>query len=104
MELTQEAARPRRQIHDAWIVLGAAVFVVFCTSGLRGSFGVFIKPLEAEFGWTRSMLSGVASLSLLLWGATGPVVGYLADRWGPRRVILAAVSVLGVGSLLTSEV
>lgn len=105
MELTQDAAMPPRwRIHDAWIVLGAVVFVVFCTSGLRGSFGVFIKPLEAEFGWTRSMLSGVASLSLLLWGATGPVVGYLADRWGPRRVILVAVSVLGVGSLLTSEV
>ena len=52
---------PRRQIHEAWIVLGAVVFVVFCTSGLRGSFGVFIKPLEAEFGWTRSVLSGVAS-------------------------------------------
>ena len=50
----------RRQIHGAWIVLGAVVFVVFCTSGLRGSFGVFIKPLEAEFGWTRSVLSGVA--------------------------------------------
>ena len=47
----------QQHLYYAWIVLSAVAFVVFCTSGLRGSFGVFIKPLEAEFGWTRAARS-----------------------------------------------
>jgi MFS family permease len=45
---------------------------------------VYIKPMEAEFGWSRSALSGAAAMSLLFLGAAAPFVGWLADRWGPR--------------------
>jgi MFS family permease len=72
------------------------------SSGIRAVFGVYIKPLEAEFGWSRSALSMAAALSLLLLGAVGPFAGRLADRWGPRRVIVSALILLGVGSILSS--
>ena len=78
--------RPPR-VHPAWIVLGALTVCMLAAAGLRGVFGVYIKPMEAEFGWTRGALSGAAAVSLLLLGAAGPFVGHLADRWGPRRVI-----------------
>jgi len=68
-------------------------------SGLRSSFGVYIKPMEAEFGWGRGALSGVAAVSLLILGAVGPFVGRLADRWGPRRVVIVSLLLLGVGAL-----
>jgi len=45
-----------------------------------------------------------AALSLLLLGAVGPFAGRLADRWGPRRVIVFALIVLGIGSILSSFV
>src|SRR5258705_9507734 len=73
-------------------------------SGLRAVFGVFIKPMEATFGWDRAALSGAAALSLLLLGAAGPFVGWLADHWGPRRVIMLSVVLLGIGTILTSRV
>lgn len=92
------------KLHFAWVVLGALVVVMLLASGLRAVFGVFIKPLEATFGWDRASLSGAAAVSLLLLGAAGPVVGWLADRWGPRRVILLSTIVLGVGTLLSSRV
>ena len=38
------------RIHYAWVVLGALVVVMMAASGLRSVFGVFIKPLETEFG------------------------------------------------------
>jgi len=91
-------------VHYAWVVLGALVVVMLLASGLRAVFGVFIKPMEATFGWDRAALSGAAALSLLLLGAASPFVGWLADHWGPRRVIMLSVVLLGIGTILTSRV
>jgi MFS family permease len=96
--------RKSHRIHPAWIVLGAVTLCMLAGSGLRSVFGVYIKPMEAEFGWGRGALSGAAAISLLLLGAAGPVFGRLADRWGPRRVILVAIVMLGAGSIASSLV
>ncbi len=72
---------------------------MMASSGLRSVFGVYIKPMETEFGWGRGALSGAAAISLLLLGAVGPIVGRLADRWGPRRVVLCSIVVLAAGSI-----
>ncbi len=93
-----------RRLHPAWIVLGAVTLCMMFGSGLRSVFGVYIKPMEAEFGWGRGALSGAAAISLLLLGAAGPLVGWLADRWGPKRVILVALLLLGSGAIGASFV
>jgi MFS family permease len=87
------------RIHPAWVVLGALTLCMLAASGLRAVFGVYIKPMETEFGWSRGALSGAAAVSLLLLGATGPFVGRLADRWGPRRMIMAGLLALGAGTI-----
>lgn len=89
----------RRGLHPAWVVLAALTVVMLAASGLRSIFGVYIKPLEADFGWSRGSLSVAAAISLLLLGAVGPLVGRLADRWGPRRVVLIGLLLLGAGTL-----
>jgi MFS family permease len=94
----------RGGLHHAWVVLGALVVVMLLGSGLRAVFGVFIKPMEATFGWDRAALSGAAAISLLLLGAAGPIVGWLADQWGPRRVIFVSSILLGLGAMLSSRV
>ena len=94
----------KNQIHYGWIVLVAVAIVMFAGSGVRSSFGVFIRPMEEEFGWSRTELSLVASLSLFLYGAVGPFVGRFADRWGPRKVLAAAAVLLGLGTLGSSLV
>ncbi|HET9492472.1 MAG TPA: MFS transporter [Methylomirabilota bacterium] len=93
-----------RSLHPAWVVLGALTLSMMASTGLRAVFGVYIKPMEAEFGWTRGALSGAAAISLLLLGAVGPWVGRLADVWGPRRVIVLGLFVLGVGSISSAFV
>jgi MFS family permease len=94
----------RGGLHHAWVVLGALVVVMLLGSGLRAVFGVFIRPMEATFGWDRAALSGAAAISLLLLGAAGPIVGWLADQWGPRRVIFVSSILLGLGAMLSSRV
>src|SRR3989441_2824788 len=93
-----------RGLHPAWIVLGAVTLCMMAGSGLRSVFGVYIKPMEAEFGWSRGALSGAAAISLLLLGAAGPAVGWLADRYGPRRVIVVSLLMLGSGAIGASFV
>jgi MFS family permease len=93
-----------RRIHPAWIVLGALTVCMLAASGLRAMFGVYIKPMEAEFGWSRGGLSGAAAISLLLLGAAGPFVGRLADRWGARFVMAFALILLGAGAIGTAFV
>ena len=92
------------RIHYAWVVLGVLVAVMIAASGLRAVFGVFIKPLEAEFGWSRTSLSAAAALSLLVLGAVAPFTGRLADLWGGRAVVVAALALLGIGTLASAFV
>jgi MFS family permease len=92
------------RIHYAWVVLGVLVAVMIAASGLRAVFGVFIKPLEAEFGWSRTSLSVAAALSLLVLGAVAPFTGRLADLWGGRAVVVAALALLGIGTLASAFV
>ena len=96
-------AAPRR-VHPAWIVLGSLTVVLLASAGLRATFGVYIKPIEAEMGWSRGALSIGAAISLLLLGASGPFAGRLADRWGPRRVIVISLTLLGLGGIALSLV
>ena len=92
------------RLNPAWIVLAALTFCMLASTGVRSVFGVYIKPMEAEMHWSRSGLSNAAALGLLLLGATAPFAGRLADRWGAARVIVLALSVLGVGSIASAFV
>jgi len=65
------------------------------------SFGLFILPLQEEFGWTRTQISLAYSLAALLYAPVQPLVGKLIDRFSARRVILP--SIVFLGSLLASN-
>jgi MFS family permease len=63
--------------------------------GLGDTYAVFLLPLEREFGWTRSELTSVYSIYLLVHGCTAPLVGLVFDRFGPRWVYGSGMLSLG---------
>ena len=87
-----------------YIVVVAAFLILMMTLGLYMVFGVFFKPLQAEFGWSSAMTSGAFSLSMIIYGVLGIVVGGLNDRFGPRIVMTVCGFLLGLGFLLMSQV
>ncbi len=66
------------------------------------AFGVFFKPLLADFGWSRATLSGAQSMALIIAGILGILVGRLNDRVGPRIVMTVAGFFFGLGLILMS--
>jgi len=70
-------------------------------AGFRSSTGALLGPLEQEFGWSRGVTSGAASLNLMLFGLTAPFAAALMERFGVRRVAGAALALVSIGSGLT---
>lgn len=68
--------------------------------GLGDTYAVFLLPLERAFGWTRSELTSVYSIYLLVNGFTAPLVGLAFDRLGPRWVYSAGMASLGAAFFL----
>src|ERR1700733_1271014 len=56
---------------------------------IHGPFGTFLIPISHEFGWPRARVSGVLSVLAIMTALAYPIIGRLADRFGPRRLILA---------------
>ncbi|MHB8763103.1 MAG: MFS transporter [Deferrisomatales bacterium] len=85
-------------------VIAAACFSIQGVGiGCYLSFGVFFKPILAEFGWSRATLSGAQSAAFLLMGILGILVGRLNDRVGPRRVMVGAALFFGGAYLLMAR-
>jgi len=78
--------RGRRQVYRGWWLLAASVAAMAIGSGVSfWSFGLYIEPLESEFGWSRTEVSLGFSISFVIAGISGPAVGRWIDaRRGPR--------------------
>ena len=64
---------------------------------------MWIKALELHFGWSRAQLTGAFSMAQLEGSIIGPLMGYLIDRLGPRRMVLIGMVITGLGFLLFSR-
>jgi sugar phosphate permease len=91
---------PRLPFFYGWVILGCA-----CCAGLSRQGGavatlsVFVSPMTAEFGWSRTALSGAVSLGGLLAAVAAPSLGRLLDREGARLVLCIAVMTTGLANL-----
>ncbi len=80
-----------------WFVISLCFLTTLTSAGVRSSPSVLIHPLEAEFGWSRTLIASAVSMNLLLFGIAAPLSGFLIDRFGPRKVMIGSLSLLIVG-------
>jgi MFS family permease len=84
-------------------IVAAGFMIQAVCVGAMFTSGVFFKEFQAEFGWSRAVISGASSLSFLFMGAFGILAGRLNDRIGPRVIIMASGTSLGLGYLFMSR-
>ena len=102
MSMTHAQQKPtkmfHRMFHGWWIVVVAGIGLFMGYGPIVSfTFGIFLKPLSTEFGWSRAQLSLAFSLSLLVLSFALPVIGRLVDRFGARTVIVPSVVLFGLG-------
>ena len=83
-----------------WITL-AAGSILAITMGARQSMGLFLGPMNTDTGLGIATLSLAMAVGQFVWGAVQPVAGAMADRWGPRPVLLGGIVIMALGTALT---
>ncbi|WP_328303727.1 MFS transporter [Streptomyces sp. NBC_00435] len=94
---------PRRpyRVHRAWAVAAVAFVTIIGAAGFASLPGLLIEPLHEEFDWSRGTIGLAVSVNLALYGLTAPFAAALMDRFGIRRVVALALTVIAAGSLAT---
>src|SRR6201999_1897832 len=85
------AALGRRNVHYGWVMVGVTFFAALISAGTVGAPGVFIVPLQKEFGWSTAQISSALSIRFVLFGLMAPFAAALLNRYGLRNVTLAAL-------------
>jgi MFS family permease len=97
--VNEQARRPVQLSDQPWLVVLGSTLALIVGNGpiMQFTFGVFLKPLTAAFGIQRGVASFALTIGLLATALALPVVGRMADRFGPRAVGLAAVPLFAAG-------
>jgi MFS family permease len=85
-----------------WIIVSVSFLNLALVYAIWYSFSVFFVAILKDFGWSRSLTAGAFSLFIIIHGIIGLFVGWMVDRFGPRRVILLGSLFLGTGLTLCS--
>ena len=100
-DLTEKSPR----VFYGWWIVGACFLISLYTGGVFIlGFTAFFEPIANEFGWSHTQISLAASLRGANMGLLAPLMGFLVDRWGPRRLILGGIILLGFALILLSRV
>ncbi|WP_229901878.1 MFS transporter [Streptomyces zaomyceticus] len=97
---TPRASRTPR-FHRAWFVAAVTFVTIIGAAAFASLPGLLIEPLHDEFDWSRGTIGFAVSVNLALYGLTAPFAAALMDRFGIRRVVAVALTIISVGSLLT---
>ena len=94
---------PRLPFYYGWVVLGCVCLAGFARQGPAVSvLSIFIVPMTAEFGWSRTEIAGAVSLGGLLAAVVSPMIGPVLDRRGARLVLCLAVLGTGLSTMALS--
>jgi MFS family permease len=95
----------QHKIFYGWWIVGALFLIAAYVTGIVFfGFSAILDPLASEFGWSYAQISVAASLRGVESGLLSPLVGWLIERLGPRKLFIAGIIITGTGLLLLSRI
>ena len=70
-----------------FVVLLGGTLILLLSFGLRQNLGLYMAPISTGLGWDREVFAFAVALQSLVWGISTPLMGWLADRFGPGKVV-----------------
>ena len=83
-----------------WIALLAMVVNALISGPVYGGAGLWVDSLESEFGWSRTQLSIAFSIGQLEGSLAAPMVGFLIDKFGGKKMIMVGAVFAACGFLI----
>ena len=96
-------SNPFKIFYGWWIVIASFLVALYTGGVIYYGFTAFFEPIAKEMGWSYTQISLAASLRGLEVGLLAPLVGILADRWGPRKVLFGGILITAAGLFLLSS-
>lgn len=96
--MTVEELNKGGKVYYGWWIVAVSVLAISTNPGqfAFSSLGLFIIPLEQEFGWTRASISWAATCLGVSIALSSPIIGNIIDRFGSRRVVIPSTIIYGV--------
>ncbi len=85
------------------VVVACGGMILTLAMGVRYAFGLFLQPISSDMGWGRETFALAIAVQNLVWGATQPFAGMVADRFGTARVVLGGCALYVLGLVLMSN-
>ena len=93
----------KRVFYGWWITLACSLIGLYVAGAIFFGFTAFFEPIAAEFAWSYTQISFAVSLRGLEMGIFAPLVGFLADYFGPRKVLFGGAITTGAGLILLGQ-
>ena len=98
--ISRVRAKGKKAFYGWRVVAAGFIINAFGVGTFFYGMSTFFTPMEREFGWSRTVLSGAFSLSRLEGGIEGPIAGWLTDKFGARKMLLIGAAIAGAGFVM----
>ncbi|HVO88523.1 MAG TPA: MFS transporter, partial [Casimicrobiaceae bacterium] len=92
-----------RSLRTPTLMLVCGGLILTLGMGIRHGFGLFLQPITTDLHWDRETFALAFAVQNIVWGATQPFAGMIADKYGSGRVILGGVVLYALGLALMAH-
>ncbi|MEO9338682.1 MFS transporter [Mesorhizobium sp. SB112] len=89
--------------NGVWGIVALGFMTLALAFTIRGSLSLAMPVWQAEFGWSRGYISGIAAIALIVMAVIAPFAGGLVDRRGPRALLIFGMAAIGAGVAMVAS-